>query len=213
MIVSTDIAKSKVNIKRLKGGELNDKFVYLLDNGKDKFILKLDRINAEDAYSINNRQFSKYEKKAIRKNKHLMPDSLYLDACMSKYLELNGCKCIPKLYYYDYKENAALYEYVEGKSEDLFQKGELNDEQEPLTCSRALYKELADLGVFINDRSLRNILKDYDDNEKLIDLGHADFIMPFKPAVKDYQIELPNACGADIRGIYASIFASLTNNI
>ena len=54
---------------------------------------------------------------------------------------------------------------------------------------------------------------DYDDKEKLIDLGHADFIMPFKPAVKDYQIELPNACGADIRGIFASIFASLSNNI
>ena len=208
-----NFANSTVNIKRLKGGELNDKFVYLLDNGEDKFILKLDRINAEDAYSINNRVFSRYEKKAVRKNKHLMPDSLYLDACMSKYLELNGCKCIPKLYYYDYRENAALYEYVQGKSEDLFQKGELNDEQESLICQRELYKELSTLGIYINDRSLRNILKDYDDKEKLIDLGHADFIMPFKPAVKDYQIELPNACGADIRGIFASIFASLSNNI
>lgn len=197
--------KSSIKVNRLKGGELNDKFVYLFDNGTKKFILKLDRINVEDVHNVNNRELSKYEKKSIRRNKHMMPDSLYLDACLTKYLELNGCESVPKLQYYDYENNAALYEYVEGKEEDLFQKGEIDDEQEALNCPRQIYKDLANLGIFINDRSIRNILKDFDGNEKLIDLGHAAFIMPFKPTVKDYQLELPNACGPDARSIYSSI--------
>lgn len=187
------------NIKRLKGGELNDKLIYKIRHyGKD-FILKTDRSYAED-----NNAVWLYDKKVIKKNKVLMADSNFTNACISRYLDLNGCKNIPKLIYYDYKNDAALYEYVEDARGDLFQQGKLDEEYSDLNLSNDAVKNLREKGIYLNDTALKNFFTEKDGTKKIIDLGHANFIMPFKPGVKHYNIEFANINGPDFRTIYAS---------
>ena len=62
---------SRYDVKRLKGGELNDKFIYLIERNGEKAILKFDRINVEDSDTVNGRELSIHEKRTIRKNKHI----------------------------------------------------------------------------------------------------------------------------------------------
>lgn len=195
--------------KRLKGGELNDKFIYLLTNSWGKYILKFDRTNVEDAHSVNGRNLSLYEKKNIRKNKYLAADSIYSNACISRYLELNNCQNIPRLYYYNQSANAAIYEYVEDKDKDLFQNNMIDEEYSGLTETNEEYRALNELGIYLNDTALKNTLTDKDGIKKIIDLGHANFIMPFKPGVKHYNIEFSNTNGPDIRSILASLAGAL----
>lgn len=189
------------NVTRLKGGELNDKFVYLINRSGKKYILKTDR-----SYAENNNTLGMYDKKVIKKNKVLMADSNFTNACMSRYLDLNGCKNIPRLIYYDFKEDAALYEYVEDVQGDLFQQGKLDTEYSDLNLSNDVVKNLRKKGVFLNDTALKNFFTQDDGTQKIIDLGHANFIMPFKPGVKHYNIEFANINGPDFRTIYASFF-------
>ena len=186
-------------IKKLKGGELNDKNIYLLTCYGQKYILKTDRSYAEDNDSV-----WMYDKKTIKKNKVLMADSNFTNACISKYLELNGCKNIPKLYFYDYKTDTALYEYVEDAKGDLYQKGLIDTEYNDLNFSNNVVKNLREKGIYLNDTALKNFFKEANGTEKIIDLGHANFIMPFKPGIKHYNIEFANTNGPDLRSIYAS---------
>ena len=192
--------KGIYQVKRLKGGDLNDKNIYLVTNQGKKFILKTDRSYPED-----NDNLSLYDKKVIKKNKVLTADSNFTNACISKYLELNGCDKIPKLLYYDYKTDAALYEYIEDVKGDLFQKGLLDEEYSDLNLNNSVIKELRKYGIFLNDTALKNFFTEPEGNEKIIDLGHANFIMPFKPGVKHYNIEFSNTNGPDFRTIYASL--------
>lgn len=187
------------HVKKLKGGELNDKNVYLISFYDKKFILKTDRSYAEDSGLFD------YDKKVIKKNKTLMADSNFTNACISRYLELNGCKNIPKLYYYDYKTDSALYEYIEDVNGDLFQKGEIDTEYSDLNLSNEATVALREKGIYLNDTALKNFLKSSDGHDKIIDLGHSNFIMPFKPGVKVYNIEFSNINGPDMRTIYAGL--------
>lgn len=194
-----NIGGSYVYVKHLKGGELNDKNIYKITAyGKD-FILKTDRSYAEDNDAV-----WMYDKKVIKKNKVLMADSNFTNACISRYLDLNGCKNIPKLIYYDYKNNSALYEYVEDVKGDLFQQGKLDEEYSDLNLSNDAVKNLREKGIYLNDTALKNFFTEKDGTQKIIDLGHANFIMPFKPGVKHYNVEFSNINGPDFRTIYAS---------
>lgn len=187
-------------VTRLKGGELNDKLIYKINRfGKD-FILKMDRSYAEDNDAV-----WMYDKKVIKKNKVLAADSNYTNACISRYLELNGCKNIPKLLFYDYKNDAALYEYVEDVKGDLFQQGKMDTEYSDLNLSNCVIDNLREKGIYLNDTALKNFFVEKDGTEKIIDLGHANFIMPFKPGVKYYNVEFSNINGPDFRTIYASL--------
>lgn len=187
-------------VEKLKGGDLNDKNIYLISNFDKKFILKTDRSYAEDNDSV-----WLYDKKTIKKNKVLMADSNFTNACISKYLELNGCKNIPKLLFYDYKTDSALYEYVEDVKGDLFQKGMIDTEYNDLNFENEVIKNLREKGIYLNDTALKNFFTEKDGTEKIIDLGHANFIMPFKPGIKHYNIEFSNTNGPDLRTIYASL--------
>ncbi len=207
----SDITDGKIScgsnyltVKRLKGGELNDKFVYLISHNDSKYIVKFDRTNVEDAPTIDGRKFSLYEKKNIRKNKYLAPDSIYSNACISRYLELNGCENIPKMYYFNQAANAAIYEYIEDRNNDLFQNNIIDEEYDGLVQTNEEYKNLNKLGIYLNDTAQKNTLVGADGIKKIIDLGHANFIMPFKPGVKHYNIEFSNSNGPDIRNILAS---------
>lgn len=186
-------------IKKLKGGDLNDKNIYYIAFMNDEYILKTDRSYAED-----NDFVWMYDKKTIKKNKVLMADSNFTNACISKYLELNGCKNIPKLYFYDYKTDTALYEYVKDANGDLYQKGLIDTEHSDLNLYNDVIKNLREKGIYLNDTALKNFFKEADGTEKIIDLGHANFIMPFKPGLKYYNVEFANTNGPDLRTIYAS---------
>ena len=144
-------------------------------------------------------------RKNIRKNKYLAADSIYSNACVSKYLELNDCQNIPKMYYYNQKENAALYEYIADAKNDLFQSNQIDEEYEGLMDTNKTFKALNNLGIYLNDTAIKNTLTGYDGIPKIIDLGHANFIMPFKPGVKHYNIEFSNINGPDMRTILASV--------
>ena len=212
ILKSTDCKNDKLNlnytqynVKRLKGGELNDKFIYLIERGNRKAILKFDRINVENSDTVNGRKLSIYEKRNIRKYKHIAPDSIFSNVCISKYLELNGCNNIPKMLYYDYNLNAALFEYIEDKENDKFQNGIIDEERDNIVEANDAVKHLNDLGIYLNDTASKNTLTDKNGVKKVIDLGHSNFIMPFKPGAKKYNFEFANTNGVDTENIYSSL--------
>lgn len=206
---TVSIGHSNYYVKRLKGGELNDKFIYTISDGSQKYIVKFDRTNLEDCSNVDGRELSLYEKKNIRKNKYLAADSIYSNACISRYLELNGCENIPKMYYYNQTANAAIYEYIEDRNQDKFQRDLIDEEYDGLTETNLKYKSLNDLGIYLNDTAIKNTLVDTNGMEKIIDLGHSNFYMPFKPGVKHYNIEFSNTNGPDVRAILASLTAAM----
>lgn len=202
-----DIEGFSADVSRLKGGELNDKFIYLLKINGKKFIQKFDRINLEDAQTIDSRDLSLIEQKSIRKNKYLAPDSIYANACVNKYLELNGCNLVPKSYY-DHKTHSAIFEYVDDIHGDLFQQKEIQETMPNLNKLNSNYKELNSLGIYLNDTSEINVLKTKDGKEKIVDLGHASFMDTLKPGVRGYNIEISNSSGPDFGAYYASLLRS-----
>lgn len=195
------------NISRLKGGELNNKFIYSLEIQNKKYILKFDRINLEDSQTIENRDLSLVEKRATRQNKYLAPDSIYSNVCMSKYLELNSCDLVPKCYY-DHKTHSAIFEYINDINGDLFQQREILETTPNLNKLNLSYKELNSLGIYLNDTSEINVLKTKEGQGKIVDLGHARFMDTLKPGVRGYNIEFSNSSGPDIGAYYASLFRS-----
>ncbi|MDD3594174.1 MAG: hypothetical protein PHX18_06070 [Candidatus Gastranaerophilales bacterium] len=199
------IGGGNYKVERLKGGELNDKFIYLLERNNKKFILKFDRINVEDSDTVDGRKLSLIEQRSIRKNKYTAADSIYSNACISAYLQYNGCSHIPEMFYYHHGANAAIYEYIEDKDGDLFQHNLLNTEYDSLSETNKTYKMLNKLGVFLNDTAYKNTLTDSKGMKKIIDLGHASFFMPFKPGIKHYNIEFANTNGPDMSAIYAGL--------
>lgn len=213
-----DVKEGTLNIggkdyqaKRLKGGELNNKFVYLVKSQGDKFILKFDRMNVEDCNDVDYRGLSLLEKKAMRKDKYLAADSIYTNACVSKYLELNGCDSAPKLLYYDHQTNSSAYEFVEDVNEDEFQNGLIDEEYIGLDEMNDEYKKMNSIGIYLNDTAIKNILKNKNGENKIIDLGHCNFIDPTKPGVKHYNVEFANSNGPDIRAMYAGLMFSSLN--
>ena len=204
-----DINGVKYHIKRLKGGDLNNKFIYLIKIDDEKFILKFDRINVEDADILDGRKLSLFEKKVIRKDKYLAADSIYSNACISKYLELNGSDQVPRLFYYDHKTHSGIFEYIQDINGDAFQQGNTSQIVLDINQINENYKRLNSLGIYLNDTVDTNILETKDGRDMIIDLGHVRFMDVFKPGLKKYNIEFSNSNGPDIGSYYASLFRCL----
>lgn len=187
------------SLKKLKGGDFNDKFIYLLEAEDKKYILKFDRINVEDAHSINGRELSLHEKRAIRGRKYLAPDSIYLNACVSKYLELNGCNDMQKLVYYDHKTHSEIFEYLEGTQ---------SSGQEQSQSISDIQSKMNSLGIYLNDTAEGNSITT-ESGEKVIDLGHCNYMDLLKPGLKEYNIQLPNSNGTSIESLFASMLLIL----
>lgn len=198
------IGQDNYHVKMMNGGFFNNKFIYKIDrDGYKPVIIKFDRMNLENCDQIGWHTLSMYEKKELRKEKHMSADSVFSNACISKYLELNGCNEIPKLLYYDHGTHSAIFEYINAK--DGYQEGDICDEYIGLLAFNDKYKKINQLGIFLNDSAVHNGLEDSSGNEKLIDLGHSNFILPFKLGVKRYNIEFANNNGPDLRSIYAGL--------
>lgn len=207
--MSININNRNCRVKRLKGGDLNDKFVYTLTFDDKKYILKFDRTNIEDVETVDGRMLSNYEKRTIRKNKCLSADSIFVNSCVNRYLELNGCKSVPHLYLYDHETHSSVYEFVEDINKDKFQNDLMDEEYVSIDDMNAKYDDLSKFGIYLNDTALKNSLTNKEGKEIIIDLGHCSFIQPFKPGVKRYNIDLPNINGPDINNIYASLLMAI----
>lgn len=202
---SIGINNTHYQVERLKGGELNNKFIYLVQSGGRKFIVKLERTNIEDLSDVESRKLSNYEKRTIRSNKYLSPDSVFANACVSRYLGLNGCNSIPALLYYNHHTHSSVYEYIEAAHGDGFQNDLIDKEYMNLSEMNSKYSDVSKLGIYLNDTDEKNSLTDKDGFGKIVDLGHCAFINLAKPGVKHYNIEFSNSNGPDLRSIYAGI--------
>jgi hypothetical protein len=189
------------SVKHLNGGVYSDKGIYLVSRGDNKAIIKCDNI------TLNNVGVEK--EKNIRKNTHLKADSNYINACLTRYLNLNNCPNVPELMYYDHQNFLSVFSYV--KADDKFQLDKNYQCDVSLKKINSKLKGLNDLGVYINDTSMKNVLKDSDGAEKVIDLGHANFINPLKPGIKHYNIIFPNISGYDIASMQAGIMLNMTH--
>lgn len=147
--------------------------------------------------------FVKVSSDRVRKeheNIALRGDSTFADALLEFYLKLNQCPHAPQICFYNFKQEAALYEVV--KSTPCVLKNKKAD-------VRAIYdfniKRVADanaLGVYINDVVADNFVQT-SKGVKIIDIGHASFYMPLMPDVPGLTCHLGNLCGKDFFSLFA----------
>jgi hypothetical protein len=203
-----------LEFKTLQGGYLHNKYIYSVKSPTQEYILKLGRIDFD---SLNKKtkkkteKLSPYESEILQKNCYLQADSVYLDFCVDKYLQMNGNKSVPAVHYYDHKNHLAIYEKVGSSKDDLFQTNYIDHERTRLDDNTPLFDGLAEMGIQMNDRTYRNILS-RDNGEKIVvDTGYANFVHVLKPSIQEYHIAFPNICGPDLSSIYAGMFLADKN--
>ncbi|GBF23487.1 hypothetical protein tpqmel_0891 [Candidatus Gastranaerophilus sp. (ex Termes propinquus)] len=184
-------------VDKLEGPGLTGKFIFLVDSGDKKMIFKADHLNIEDHCGLH------WEKDRIRSHKHQAADSIYTNACVSRYLELNGCENIAKLFYYDSEKNISIHEYIDAEKEP---EGE-EKSWGPSNNSDAFYENFNKLGIFFNDLAPGNALVDKKDGKKkVIDFGHTNFVSVFHPGARGFQVDIANACGPSNAAIKAALY-------
>lgn len=156
-------------------GGLSGKSIRKIEIGDKKYILKFqpktDNIDLNDNISMKS-------------------DSTFLNAQLERYLSLHKYEQGPKLKFYDYKTNSALYEITEGTKPDA------NSIHDIVKINKEL-DSLNELGVYYNDLNQSNFLIN---NGKLnfIDSGESSYIDFFKPGVTSLHFTLPNLNGRSI---------------
>ena len=156
-------------------GGLSGKSIRKIEIGDKKYILKfqpkIDNIDLNDNISMKS-------------------DSTFLNAQLERYLSLHKYEQGPKLKFYDYKTNSALYEITEGTKPDA------NSIHDIVKINKEL-DSLNELGVYYNDLNQSNFLIN---NGKLnfIDSGESSYIDFFKPGVTSLHFTLPNLNGRSI---------------
>ncbi len=113
-------------------------------------------------------------------------DSLFVDAQIDRYLNLNGCKNANKLHYYNYDAEMAIYDLEEGTMPDFMHNGVRHVNKK--------LKDMNDLGIYYNDASPNNFVE-RDGKLIVIDIGESSFIDPLRPGVPNLHFELPNWSG------------------
>ncbi len=198
-----------MNVSQLAGGDLSSKNIFkVTDENNNSYIIKMDRLYPEEILKIW--QKNPYESRLAKENKLLRGDSVYLNACIDNYLQLNGCNINAKLLYYDFQNNAALYEYVENNETEHSSEHNLIGQIE----ANNELKELNDLGMFLNDIDTNyNYLKDKNNNKRVIDVGHSEFIDILKPGAKLLTIETVNLSGFSIKNALAGLNVSSVEKV
>lgn len=204
-----NIYEDSFKVSQLSGGDKSAKNIYKIvcnDNPEKKFIIKMDRFHPEDKLEHYN---NPYVSRFAKESKLLRGDSVYLDACLDYYLQLNGSKSNAKLLYYDFKKNAAIYEYIDGIEINETSKTDLLDAMQ----ANRLLSDINELGVYLNDISLSyNCYKDKNGGYRVIDIGHAEFIDLLKPGAKLLTIETSNLCGFSLKNVIAGLNTPTINN-
>lgn len=166
-------------------GGLSGKGVRPLEAGGKKYILKYQ---AADRYHSN---------PDLKDDTSMKSDSAFLNAQLERYLGLNGYKQGPKLKFFDYKTNAALYEMSEGVHPEASQIHDILNVNEQL-------KDLNNLGVYYNDVNCANFFVK-NGVMSFIDSGESSFVDFFRPGVAGYHFTLPNLNGRSISDTAAAI--------
>ena len=113
-------------------------------------------------------------------------DSVFLDAQIDRYLNLNDCKNANKLYYYNYDAEMSIYGLEDGAAPDLMH-GSIR------AVNRKL-QDMNDLGIYYNDATPSNFIEK-DGKLTVIDIGESTFIDPLRPGIPHFHFELPNWSG------------------
>ena len=175
------------------GGGLSGKGVRKLHIGDKNYILKYQTIDNE-LNKIGNHNISE----EIKDGLSMKSDSTFINAQLERYLDLNGYENGPKLKFFDYKTNSALYELSEGTKP-------VQDEiVDILHVNKTKLGELNNLGVYYNDINTGNFMVN---NGKMsfIDSGESSYVDFFKPGVTGYHFSLPNWNGKSITDSAAAI--------
>lgn len=121
-------------------------------------------------------------------------DTVALNALIDFYAQENGSEIPAKLYFYDYQNNAAIYEYVE---RSLDQKA-LEQYKTNEDWNHLLLKDLNAIGLYWNNTPLQkdgihcNVYFDSSEKPRSIDSGHFSFMDIWKPLTVGLTRMLPN---------------------
>ncbi len=135
-------------------------------------------------------------------NSMLRSDSIYVDACIDRYLTLNSANS-PTCYYYDRKTNSSIYEYIPGEvmsSENFI----CHPNYINLMYLNNATKGINDLGIYCNENKRFNFIQTNDRGIIPIDSGNFTYFQGLKPGTY-MNVELPNECGRSLPLIYASL--------
>lgn len=116
-------------------------------------------------------------------------DSVFVDAQIDRYLNLNNCKNANKLYFYDYDAEMAIYQMEDGLAPDFMHGG--------IRFVNNKLRDLNDLGIYYNDASPSNFIEK-DGKLIVIDIGESSFIDPLRPGIPNLHFELPNWSGRSL---------------
>ena len=116
-------------------------------------------------------------------------DSVFVDAQIDRYLNLNDCKNANKLYFYDYGAEMAIYDLEDGSAPDFMHNG--------IRYVNKRLQDLNDLGVYYNDATPSNFIEK-DGKLTVIDIGESSFIDPLRPGIPHLHFELPNWAGSSL---------------
>lgn len=116
-------------------------------------------------------------------------DSVFVDAQIDRYLNLNDCKNANKLYFYDYGAEMAIYDLEDGTAPDFMYNG--------IRYVNKRLQDLNDLGVYYNDATPSNFIEK-DGKLTVIDIGESSFIDPLRPGIPHLHFELPNWAGSSL---------------
>lgn len=174
------------------GGGLSGKGVRKVFAGGKNYILKYQSMDSE-----LNKMGNEFVINEVKDCLSMKSDSTFLNAQLDRYLESNGHQNGPKLKFFDYKTNSALYEVTEG----------VKPAEEEITDILKVNKRLGDLndlGVYYNDVNSSNFMVN-EGKMSFIDSGEASFVDFFKPGVSGYHFSLPNWNGKSITDTASAI--------
>lgn len=157
-------------------------------SGKTPYLI-IFKNNPDKKYILKVQQSWGADTPYTKENLAYRSDSTFTNAQMDYYLTLHKCENSPKFYYYDYKSNSGLYEFIPGKGVQGLRN---------ILEANKLVKDLNRLGIYYNDACGCNFIVQEDGVVKVIDIGDSSFIDPLRPGAKGCNLQTPNWCGVGL---------------
>lgn len=158
-----------------------------------KIPLKIQMVNWDDVptskpyvVKVQSRHFRHGENSNAKIAEAYRSDSVFLDAQIDRYLNLNNCKNANKLYFYDFDSEMAIYGLEDGFAPDLKHGG--------IRYVNKKLKDMNELGIYYNDATPSNFIEK-DGKLIVIDIGESSFIDPLRPGIPHLHFDLPNWAG------------------
>lgn len=189
-------------LKHYQGGrqEINSYTIEPLSNGlSDKKSFKITFNNKAYVLKIDNNPNHAFESEYNKENKTLKSDSVMINSVIDFYLNKHNCQNSPKFLFYDYYNNASLYEFSEGKV--------ANDED--MHKIKQNLQDYYQLGIIYNDLQPSNFITNINGSFTAIDTGESVFIDSLRPGSPNLTYNLPNFSGQDYANILAGTLLAI----